>query len=67
MDEILVAWNRHLTEHGRRLRKNESSSTQYEDAFRAFKKGIVDHPKLSKSEKEDLLVRISTTRPLMQN
>jgi hypothetical protein len=61
-DEILVAWNRHITDHQRRLKKNEASTTQYEDAFRAFKQGIVEHPKLSKREKEELLVQISVVR-----
>lgn len=61
-DEILVAWNRYLTEHQRRLRKNEGSTTQHEDAFRLFKQGIAEHPKLSKREKEELLVHISTIR-----
>ena len=66
-DEILVAWNKYLVEHGRRLRKNEGSSTQIEDAFRLFKQGIVNHARLSKREKEELLVQISSTKPGMQN
>jgi hypothetical protein len=61
-DEILVAWNRYLTDHQRRLKKNEGSSTQYDDAFRLFKQGILEHPKLSKREKEELLVQISVVR-----
>ena len=61
-DEILVAWNRYLTDHERRLKKNEGSSTQYEDAFRLFKQGIVDHPRLSLKEKQELLLQINAPR-----
>ena len=61
-DDILVAWNRYLTDHERRLKKNEGSSTQYEDAFRLFKQGIVEHPRLSIKEKQELLLQISTPR-----
>lgn len=66
-DEILVAWNRYLTDHQRRLKKNEASTTQYEDAFKAFKQGIVAHPKLSKREKEELLLQLASSRSIAQN
>jgi hypothetical protein len=66
-DEILGAWNKCRIEHERRLKKNEASTTQYEDTVRLFKQGIVDHPRLSKKEKEELLVQIALTRPGVSN
>jgi hypothetical protein len=56
--QIITAWNRYADEQSKRYRKNEGSTTQHEDYCRLFKKGIVDHPKLSKKEKEELLVKI---------
>ena len=56
--QILHAWNRYLSQQHRRFAKNEGSSLQHEDAFRAFKEGIRNHVKLSKKEKEELLSQI---------
>ncbi len=56
--QIITAWNRYADEQSKRYRKNEGSTTQHEDYCRIFKQGIVEHPKLSKKEKEELLVKI---------
>ena len=56
--QIITAWNRYADEQGKRYKKNEGSTTQHEDYCRLFKEGIVKHPKLSKKDKEELLVKI---------
>jgi hypothetical protein len=56
--QILHAWNRYMSQQTRRYAKNEGSSTQHEDAFKLFKQGIKSHAKLSKKEKDELLVSI---------
>ena len=55
---IITAWNRYADEHGKRMKKNEGSTTQHEDYCKLFKKGVLEHPKLSKREKEEVLARI---------
>lgn len=60
--EILKAWNRYIGEHSRRYAKNEGSTAQHEDYCRIFKEGVKNHAKLSKAEKDELLLHIS--RPL---
>lgn len=57
-NEIITAWNRYLTESSRRYSKNEGSTAQHEDYCRLFKEGIKNHARLSKREKDELLVRI---------
>lgn len=56
--EIIVAWNRYSGEHSRRVRKNEGSATQHEDYCRLFKQGVIEHPKLSKKEKSEILTQL---------
>lgn len=56
--QIMTAWNRYADEQSKRYRKNEGSTTQHEDYCRLFREGIISHPKLSRKEKAELLVRI---------
>jgi len=62
-NQIITAWNRYLSTQRRRYAKNEGSTTQHEDTVRMFNDGIVKHPKLSKREKEELLLRIGFVPP----
>lgn len=62
-NEIITAWNRYLSTQRRRFAKNEGSTTQHEDIVRTFKAGIVEHPKLSKREKEELLLQMGFVAP----
>ncbi|HIH19194.1 TPA: hypothetical protein HA225_04405 [Candidatus Micrarchaeota archaeon] len=57
--QILHAWSRYVQQQSRRYAKNEGSSQQHEDAYRLFKQGIKNHAKLSKKEKDELLVSIT--------
>ncbi|MEM4348781.1 MAG: hypothetical protein QXN37_04415 [Candidatus Anstonellaceae archaeon] len=61
--QILAAWNRYTAEHIRRYKKNEGSSAQHEEYCRIFRDGILKHPKLSKKEKEELLIKIGFFPP----
>lgn len=56
--KILSAWNRHIGENQRRYRKNEGSAVQFADTKRLFKEGVLNHPSLSKAEKEELLTQM---------
>ncbi len=58
---ILKAWNRYMSEHSRRYAKNEGSTAQHEDYCRIFKEGVKNHAKLSKNEKEELLMHVGST------
>ena len=62
-NDIITAWNRYISTQRRRYAKNEGSTTQHEDTMRAFKTGIVEHPKLSKKEKEELLLQMGFALP----
>ena len=61
--QVIGAWNRYVSEHSKRYRKNEGSTSQHEDYCRIFKEGIVNHPKLSRKEKEELLLRTGLGMP----
>lgn len=63
--EIITAWNRYISTQRRRYAKNEGSTTQHEDIVRTFKSGIVEHPKLSKKEKTELLLQMGFVPPEM--
>ena len=56
--QVITAWNRYADEQSKRYRKNEGSTAQHEDYCRLFREGIIMHPKLSKKEKDELLVKI---------
>jgi hypothetical protein len=56
--EIIKAWNRYVVKRTQSYKKNEGSTTQHEEAVQTFREGIVNHPKLSRMEKEELLSQI---------
>lgn len=61
--EILKAWNRYMVTRERQYVRNEGSSAQNDDYRRLFKEGIVNHEKLSKKEKTDLLSQLGFSLP----
>jgi len=61
--DILKAWNKYISAQQRRYARNEGSVAQHEDYLRVFKEGIRNHPKLSKGEKEELLLQIGIKVP----
>lgn len=54
-NEILKAWSRHLVARQRQSVRNEGSSAQVEDYRKVFKHGVLNHAKLTKREKTELL------------
>ncbi|MCX8174903.1 MAG: hypothetical protein N3E51_01730 [Candidatus Micrarchaeota archaeon] len=57
-NEIIMAWNRYLSTQRQRQAKNEWSTAQHEETLKMFRKGIANHPKLSKKERQELLVKM---------
>ena len=57
-NEISGAWSRYLDDQRKRYNKNEGSTTQYEETRNTFKEGITNHRRLSRQEKEELLLKL---------
>ncbi len=62
-NEILKAWNRHLVARERQYHRNEGSTAQTEDYRNVFKNCILNHGKLSKKEKGELLEQLGIAPP----
>jgi len=55
MQRIIESWDKHMTKNGRKHEIECYSSIREEEFRDTFRNGILNHPKLSKKEKAELI------------